>query len=293
MIEYVFIILAAVFFSVGIIIDNFLVTKKFKNTIALLFYSNITNLLFIPLLWIFGLPKALSLAMIIPVTIVAVAQIIYLYPYFQALKESDTSIITALFNLGKIFVPVIAFILVHERLTLLQYLGFIIILASSFLLTYHGGLRVNKALFYMLLTTLILAIGSTVTKYALDTIDWITVMTWAAVISTIITILVGTVFYRRDIWQSRKPYLKSFWQFMLNEFVTFLAMACVTYAIVKMPVTIAQGLLAISPVLTIALIYAGHRIWPYYFKENLEWKSILKKSAYFILMTIGIILSVS
>jgi drug/metabolite transporter (DMT)-like permease len=291
MLEYLFIFLAILFFSISIIIDNFLINKRFNNIMTLLFYSNITNLMFIPLLWIFGLPKMLPMDMILPITIVAVGQILYLYPYFKALKKTDTSIISALFNLGKVFVPILAFMVVHEKLSVLQYTGFAIIIFSSFMLTYEGKLKVNSALIYMILTTLILAISSTVTKYALGEIDWVTVLTWSAVISTLITIIIGLIFYKRQIVGSRKTYLKSLKQFVINEFVTFLAMACITYAVVSTPVTIAQGLMATSPVFMMILIYLGHRIRPAYFKENMGWKHILKKSIFFLIMIIGIILS--
>jgi len=292
MTPYLFIFLSMLFFSIGIFIDNFLINKRFKDTKSLLFYSNITNLLFIPLLWIFGMPKMLPTDLIIPLVVVGIAQIIYLYPYYKALKVADTSIISALFNLGKIFTPVLAYVIVNERLSPIQYAGFAIIIFASFMLTYEGGLKVNKALLYMMLTTLILAISSTVTKYSLGEVDWITVMTWSAVFSTIITIVVGLIFYRRHIAKSGKNYFRSFWQFMINEFVTFIAMACLIYAIVDIPVTIAQGLLATSPVLMIALTFFGRRLWPSYFKENLQWKYIIRKSVYFIIIAIGIVMSV-
>ncbi len=292
MLEYMFIFFAILFFSIGIIIDNFLINNRFKNMFALLFYSNITDMLFIPLLWIFGLPKLLPTDMIVPIILVGVGQIIYLYPYYKALKEIDTSIVSALFNLGKIFVPVLAFIVVRERLSILQYIGFIVIIFGSFMLTYEGGLKINKALFYMTLTTFIIATSSTVTKYALESIDWITVITWAAIMSTTITIIFGLLFYKKEIADSRKIYLRTVWQFILNNFVTFLAMASITYAIVTVPVTVAQGLMATAPVFMIAFIYLGHKFWPRYFKENLEWKNILKKSVFFILIAIGIILTV-
>jgi drug/metabolite transporter (DMT)-like permease len=222
---------------------------------------------------------------------VAIAQITYLYPYFKALKIADASIVSALFNLGKIFVPALAFIIVNERLSLWQYTGFIIIILSSFMLTYHGGLKINKSLMYMAITSIIIAIMSTVTKYALDSIDWITVMTWTAVFSTTITILIGTAFLRKEIISHRKAYFQSFWQFMINEFVTFIAMACMIYAVAQMPVTIVQGLLALQPIFMMFLAFLGNRFLPEYFKEDIRLKTFLKKSIFFILIAIGVYLT--
>jgi len=292
MIAYLFILIAIIFFSIGVFIDNFLINSAFKDTKALLFYSNITNLLFIPLLWIFGLPKILPNNMIFPILIVGFAQAIYLYPYFKALKETDTSIISALFNMGKIFVPLLAWLIVNERLSLIQYIGFILIIISSFFLTYKGELKVNKALIYMIITSLILAINSTITKYALESVDWITVITWSAVVSTIITIIIGTLFYRKEISKTRKIYFKNIWRFIINEFVTFIAIASMIFAITKMPITIVQGLLAAQPVLMILIAYFAHKFLPKYFKEDFSLKNVLKKTVFFIIIIIGIILSV-
>ena len=286
MTPYIFILLSAIFFCIGIIIDNFLTNKKFKDTKSLLFYSNITNLLFIPLLWIFGLPKALPINLIIPLTIVAIAQTIYLYPYFQALKELDTSIVGALFNFGKIFTPIMAYIVIDERLSLMQYIGFATIIFGAFMMTYQGKLNLNKGFFYMILTTIILSVSATTTKYSLEHIDWITVMTWTAIISTVLNFIIGTLFYRKEILSSKKTYFSTIWQFIINEFVTFLAMACLIYAVTNIQVTISQGILATAPIFMIVFAFFGHKIFPNYFKENIEWKHVIRK-VFYILIKIG------
>lgn len=85
--------------------------------------------------------------------------IVYLYPYYTAMKVIDTSIVAALFSLGQITIPVMTYLWLDERLSLTQYIGFAIIIMSSIALSIKGTKipKLNRAFYYMVGASLLRA----------------------------------------------------------------------------------------------------------------------------------------
>ena len=93
----------------------------------------------------FGTPTLPSLTVIF---IVGAIDVFYQIPYYIALRKVDTLITVALFSLGKVSVPILAYFIVGEKLSIMQYVGFGIILLSSFLLNFNRKqLKLNIAFF--------------------------------------------------------------------------------------------------------------------------------------------------
>ena len=53
--------------------------------------------------------------------LVSLIDTFYQIPYYYAVKHVDTSIMAALFSIGKIIVPILAYFVVGEHLTSSQY----------------------------------------------------------------------------------------------------------------------------------------------------------------------------
>ena len=147
MLWLLFALIPAVGDGLGNIIDGHLSNKKFHNPWILLFYSGIMELLFLPFLLLYRLPVIFSFKIMLFFPIIAFLDFLTLIFYYKALREDDTSIVASLFSLGKIFVPILAFFVVGERLSPLQYLAFFIIIFASTLLTATndgGKIKFNK-----------------------------------------------------------------------------------------------------------------------------------------------------
>ncbi len=78
-------IFGPLFYGLANILDNYFVNKLFKHPAILVFYSSLINLLFLPLIFIFQLPKLPTLDMIPVFVIIGLIEIAYLYPYYKAL----------------------------------------------------------------------------------------------------------------------------------------------------------------------------------------------------------------
>lgn len=275
------------------ILDNYVSNRLFKNLTVLIFYSALFDLVFLPLIFFIGLPKWIEPALIPLFAIVGLTNILYLYPYYRALQSDDTSTVSSLFSLGKIFVPLLAFLIVGEVISPLQYLGFFIIIFTSALLTLNNAraIKFNPSFFYMLLCSFILSFEIVIYKYIFTKVDWITGLTYSSIASFLIIMTMGT-------WKKNRVHIvKEFSTFKnvavlfgAEELLTFGGLAAITNAVSRAPVTVVEAIGSSQPffVLLYALILG--RFFPRAFRERPDKKSIIKKFFLFTIMILGIIL---
>ena len=119
-----FALLEPILHGLANVIDNHFTNNLFKRTTTLVFFASFTNLLFLPIILILDFPTLITISQIPFFIILGLTGIGYLYPYYKALQNDDTSVVVSLFSLGKVFVPLLAFLLVGEILNTTQYLGF-------------------------------------------------------------------------------------------------------------------------------------------------------------------------
>ena len=272
-------------------IDNYFANHIFKNTHVLIFYVSLLNLLFIPFIFLFQTPNLPTLAQLPLLIILGLENTLYLYPYYKALQSDDTSTVVSLFSIGKMFVPLLAFFIVGELLTFTQYVGFAIIIIASTLLTWKGKIQFNKSLGYMIVTSLLIAIGIVTYKYLYTTATWSTGFVWATIFSFFVALpllLISTI--RKQIKVQFPQFKKNIKLFIAEEFVTFLGLATFTYALTLQKVSIVEAVVSIQPFIVIVITIIARQYWPTIFKEDISAKVLAKKSTLFIIMIIGVYL---
>ena len=205
--------------ALSCIVDAHFSNNIFKKVPSLVFYATISNIIIIPFLFFFGTPTIPSLEILAILFIIALIEVCYQIPYYHALRNIDTSIVVALFSLGKISVPVLAYFIVNEKLSLTQYFGFGIILLSTFWLNFDiKKLKINIAFFLMLVVSLLLSLSSVLSKYSLQSFDFVTVLFWGSIFATSISLsLLLLPQYRTDIVSSFPQYKKRIKLFLSNE----------------------------------------------------------------------------
>ncbi len=277
------------------VLDNYLTNKLFKSVWTLTFYSTFFNILFLPLVFLVEIPGLPPTSLLPFFFLIAVIEVLYLYPYYKALQSDDTSVVSSLFSLGRIFVPIFAFLFVGEVLKLTQYLGFFIIILGSATLTLNNlrTLRFNKSFFYMLVCSILLAIEAVMYKYLFESVSWSTGFVWTTLFSsTIIFCFLFVPKLRRDIREQTSDLKRNVPVFAFEELLTFGGSATSTFAISLVPVTLVKSIGAFQPffVLIYALILG--KSFPRMFRENVDRRSVVKKFMLFAIMIIGVILIV-
>lgn len=214
--------LCPLFHAVSNIIDAHLSNNVFRKLPTLIFYNCLTNFFAAPMVLVFGLPQWYGWEIMPLLALVGMIDVFYQIPYYEALRRGDTSVVVAWFSLGYVLVPVLAYLMVDEKLSFVQYAGFGIIIAASVVLNIENPrkIKINKAFYLMLLSSLLLSLQAVLYKYALEKTDWISAVFYSALFSTL------TVFgflmpriVRLNIKANFPRYKTKFYVFGLNEFV--------------------------------------------------------------------------
>ena len=197
-----------------------------------------------------------------------------------------------MFSLGKVSVQILAYFNVGEKLSTIQYTVFGIILLSSFLLNFdRKQLKLNIAFFLMLIVSLALSLASVLEKYCLEKVDFITLVFWMALQTTLISfsfLLIKSI--RTDVANTFPKYKKKFNLFIANEVLSQGGSLAMIIALSQLPVLTIKSINSSQSIFTLLLGFALYKLFGDRFKENLKQKEVLKKLISFVFIMIGIYL---
>lgn len=287
--------LCPVFHAASNIIDSHISNNVFKKLPTIIFYNCITNFMAVPLVLLFGMPQFVEWKILPYLFVVGAIDVLYQVPYYEALRRGDTSIICSCFSLGYIIVPVLAYFMVGEKLSIMQYTGFGIIIFFSLFLNVDNPkrIKVNASFYLMLLSSMLLAVQVVMYKYILESIDWISAIFYSAVFSTIVTLtFLIKRNYRQDIVCNGKPYFSRFKLFASNEVVNQLGTISSVYAMSFLPVVVIEGINATQSIFVLTFGIILNYLFGNKFRENISKEHVLKKFISFIFVVIGVILVV-
>ena len=276
--------------ALSCILDAHFSNNIFKKIPSLVFYATISNIVIIPFLFFFGMPVVPSLDILAVLFIIALIEVCYQIPYYHALRNIDTSIVVALFALGEITLPILAYFIVGEKLHLAQYIGFGIILLSTFGLNFDSKkFKLNIAFVLMLLVSVLLSLSAVLSKYSLQSVDFVTVVFWIALFATLISLFLLIVpQYRSDIISTFPQYKKKIKLFLSNELLNQAGSLAATIALAYLPVLVVEAVGSSQIIFTLLLGFVLYKIFGNRFKENLARHDVIKKIISFTLIIIGI-----
>ncbi|MBU6323588.1 MAG: hypothetical protein KGI41_03805 [Patescibacteria group bacterium] len=277
------------------IIDHFLSAKVFPRLTTLVFFGKSVTLLFLPIVWYLSPPTRLSPLPLALVFGIACIEVLYNFPYYYALRVIDTSIVASLFSIGRIFVPILAYIVVGERLLPVQYFGFALITVAALALTFdRSRLRFNSAVFLMGFVSLILAVETIMYKYAFTHgASWGSVVVPMMLFEFCIIALGyaatgGTRTVRADFGTVRAS-----WKlFFGNEFFGWLGNMGDSFGVSVLPATVARAIGSTQPIFTLLYASLFKRKYPGVFREQLGTHAAIKL-IWFSVIIVGVVLVVS
>ncbi len=288
--------LSPMFYATAVLIESLLSNYTFKHQTTMIFYISMMNCVFLPLLLLFGMPTFPPQEVWGYYLILALIDVGYLYPYYSAMKVIDTSIVSALFALGQVIVPILSYFILRDVLSLHQYIGFMIIIMASIALSIKGNKipKLNRAFYYMLLSSFMLSSRIIFVKLVIkEEGNWVNLVFYPNLISGILPL--GLLFitkYRKDIVKHFPPYLHKCPLFALNEFMYFWAVTTETYGVSKLSPVISAAIERMEPIFLLAI--SGFLLYAFNIKlkEKITARILLKKLFCFVLMILGVILVV-
>lgn len=288
--------LSPFFHAFANLIECNLSNRIFKHQMTMIFYISMMNAVYLPLLLFFGMPSIPTMPSMICFVLLGVIDVLYLYPYYTALKVIDTSIVGALFSLGQITIPIMTYLVLGEELGWMQYMGFLLIILSSIALSITNLKlpKLNRAFYYMLVVSLLRAGYVVLQKYALVTDgSWINVTIYPNLISGFLPLFfLFNANWRRDIAKSFKPYLQKFKFFAVNEFFCFLGLATSVYALSGISAVTSASIGATAPMFMLLFGFILCKKFACKLDENLTGQEMTKKMICFSIIVIGVFLVV-
>lgn len=274
------------------IVDGHFSNHSFRDVWVLLFYLGVIEIVFSPLLLLYAYPTILPLGSIALLGVVTILDFVCLGLYFKALQRTDTSIVAALFSLGKIFVPLLAFFLLDERLSLHQYVGFLIIIICSTILTTRwkrGTLKINASFVLMGLSSLGFSLQGVLYKLALEQVHWTDGFFYTTFFS--VPIFIGIFWWKHTSIQSHWRAFRRSWRLMtLESGLGFVSHLAGTLAFALAPVTLIKGIYATQSLVVLAYTPLIARWTHWKLHEDISRDSVHKKVICFILIILSVIL---
>lgn len=286
--------LSPLFAAFDSIIECRLSNNNFKNPLTMIFYISLMNCVFLPLLLFFGMPTLPSLHAIPFYFLLALIDVVYLYPYYKAMKVIDTSIVSALMSLGQITIPLMTYFLLDEHLKNSQYIGFIMIILASVILSINDFSfpKLNRAFYYMLLVSLLKAFYVVIQKSALTHDDnWINMMIYVNTMSGFLPFLLflhPTTAER--IKRAFNAYRKKTKIFCLNELICFLGGAAFIFALSKMSAVTLSAINATAPIFMLFISLLLKDVFDINVKETISFRMMVKKMVCFVIIIIGVVM---
>lgn len=287
--------LSPVSYALCNVLDAHISNNVFKKLPTLIFYNTISNLLIIPFLFLFGDIEVPSLATFGYIGMIALIEVAYLGPYYLAIRKIDTSVAVAMFSLGRVMVPILAYLMIGEKLSIIQYCGYGIIIFFNVILGFEkqDKIKVNSGFWLMLLSSLLLSVQVVTYKKVMIEINWISLLFWntllVAGLSSFFTI---SRLGRQDIIAQFRPYLKK-WKFFLGcEIASQFGNITAVYAISILPVVVFEAIDSTQALWVLAFglllnCFSGNCQF-----EKIDRFSLIKKIICFIFIIFGVVLAV-
>ncbi|MDY2830256.1 MAG: EamA family transporter [Alphaproteobacteria bacterium] len=277
-------------------IESKLSNNIFKHQTTMIFYISLMNWVFLPLCLFFGTPSIPSQKAMLCYLGVAMVDIIYLYPFYTAMKVIDNSIVAALFSLGQITIPLMSFLFLGEILNLEQYIGFTIIIMSSVALSIKGTRipKLSKAFYYMVFASLLRSGYIILEKYTLiEDENWINMVIYPSILSGILPLSFLFVRkWRKDIIKNFPPYYNKFKIFAINEFICYLELVTEIYGISGLSPVVSAAISATLPMFMLGFCYIGLKKFNIPLNEKITRQQLIKKIFCFVLILLGVVLVV-
>lgn len=256
-----FSLLAAFFYSLAGISGKFAAKHKISNIYSLLFWLNLTALVFLPFLWWKAGVVANPLIAAKPLLIWGLTVCPAIYLMWKLLYRLDISFVQPLFNAQSIFVTFFAFFMLDERFFPAIYASIALIILGSVLISYEENFRprsfLKKDTLLMFGVLVLFALSDIYVKKALQAgLDMWNFKAW----STVITALVFSFCY----FPAKESIKISFGQIrplLANNLFILLAHLSVLVAF-QSNVTISQALAMFGSLFTLVIVAALARKYP-------------------------------
>ena len=285
--------------AIAAIIDKFLLTKSRIVPISYAFHISVIGGVISSLLIFFEkdfyFPKEhLSILLIGGVSIYFA-----IYLLFKAVAKSEISKVNPLIvSITPLIIFVFSYLLSLKTVTFYQFIGILLIVIGSYLLSQVGHAKTKikpKVWLFIIGAGLMFAISNSFNKLAYNEMSFLTAfiyLRWFSLLGAIIfTFIVGGWKKIINLKEKDESKTKQRWlAFALGQVAGGLGIILMQYAIAIANVILVTALNGVQFLFIIVIVYLLSKFKPEIYRENISTRYILPKLMYSILLFLGIYL---
>lgn len=285
-------------------IDKFMLSEidESGNSIKtlLVFSTLITGIILSPI-WLIANKFLVHISVIslISVFLSSASYIVATYLYYKALEKNDTSIVVVMFQLIPVFSYILALIFFKENLNLKQIVGSILIIISAVIISFDFEERNNKrkwiALILMTFSSLFFAMYFFLFDIGIRHSSYNSCAFWLQIGFLLLGIILMCfrnirITFIKAIKNNGKKYT---FLNLTNEVINLIANLLVNFANTIIPLALVNVLTGTQGGFVFILGIIGVKLFPKYFKENINKKIVIQKFSCVILSIVGLIIMFS
>lgn len=278
-----FAVLSQAVYTVVVYIDKYILEKEVDDYRGIPIYSAIVATVIGSIIWFTIGSPTLNLKDALLIILTGVLTIWGLAAYFRALSSNEASNVMILFQMTSVITLVLSFFLLGERISSVQFLGFLLILFSSIAISLKKKLKkikLSNIFFLVLLTDFFWASAYVIFKFVVDDTAFIKVISyesWGIGLGGLILYIVFPSIRKSFIKTNKKVGKRIVSIIAINEGI-FLVSRLINYLAVSLgPVALVN--VAGGTQIFFAIFYGFMltMIAPKIFKENVSREGLFKK----------------
>lgn len=287
-------ILAQVFYTAVIFIDKYILEREIADYRGMPIYSAAIGAVFGILIWVLTGFPILSFRDGLLIILTGVLTTFGAATYFAALSDDEASKVTILFQMQPVITLILSFLILGERISSQQLIGFFLILISTTLISLEKKLekvRFSKVFWLILLTDFLWALAYVVFKFAIDTNSFSKVLSyesWGIGLGGLILYVFFPSIRNAFNKTNKRVRTRVLWFISINEGVFLFSRLLKYLAISKGPVSLVDVVGGIQIIFAIIFGFILTSIAPKIFKENISSTGLSKKIVMAGLVLVGL-----
>ena len=289
-----FVILSEFMWSVTSLLDKALLSKNYiKSPFVFIIFNGLMNILLIFLLPFFNFGK-LGIVDISIALMSGIFLIIGLVFYYKAVQNEEISRVIMLWQFTPVFVLLISFLFLNEKLSSNYLAGFVFLIAAGLVVGYkkiNGKMILSKAFYYLVGASVFISIFYVFSNHIYQVTNFWSAFMWLrlSALSSIFLLLIPSI--RKEFFETwnamRKNSRLTISSKMIIDFSAFIILGL---AMVSGPVALISALgSSLAPIIIFLLTTLTTLYLPNLIKEEINKKIVLIKLLAIALIIAGII----
>ena len=283
---------AALLWTIVALIDKFVLSHEMHDPILATIIAGFSVfILFVVSSSLFGNDIFIPFYLIILLLFAGLLYGSAIYFYYSVMKKGEISRIISFFSVSPIFVLIFAFIFLNERLTMLDYLGIILIVSGSFLISIkkdHSKYFFSSAFFVTIFAALLISFRTLFVKFATLQISIWPVLFWVGCGSGLLSLF---LFFKHHPHIHKKA-KKGIEHLILGRFISAIGLLIFFIAVSLTSVSLVSALVKIEIFFVFIAVTILSYFHPHFIKEKISSEIILQKLISVILIFVGVFLIV-